>query len=82
MSWVMRLFGADGCTVPWYTVYIRSIAKWDKGLLRHELAHIEQMRRDGQLKYWSRYYWWMITKGYWNNPYEVEARANKGSTGS
>jgi hypothetical protein len=31
--------------------------------------------RDGQLKYCSRYYWWMIIKGYEANPYEIEANA-------
>lgn len=69
----MRAFKAHGCFTYWGTIYIRSIAAWDRGLLRHELCHLEQARRDGRLKYWSRYYWWLITRGYHANPYEVEA---------
>jgi hypothetical protein len=53
-------------------------------LLRHELAHIGQIRRHGILGFYSRYLFeyfrllWKYRshhKAYWENPFEVEARA-------
>lgn len=44
-------------------------------LFRHELEHIYQVNRDGWLKFYVRYLWWSLRHGYWNNPYEVDARA-------
>jgi hypothetical protein len=31
------------------------------------------MQREGQLRFWPRYCWWLITVGYELNPYEIEA---------
>lgn len=44
-------------------------------LLRHEREHLRQIERDGRLLFALRYSWWTLRHGYWNNPYEVEARA-------
>jgi hypothetical protein len=33
------------------------------------------MQRDGKLIYLIKYTYWLLRFGYWNNPYEVEARA-------
>ena len=40
----------------------------------HEQAHIEQVKRDGRLKFIFKYLWYSIRYGYDKNPYEVEAR--------
>lgn len=72
MAWFLRAMHAGGCAIPG-RIYILAEYKHDRGLLRHELAHIRQMQREGQLRYWVKYYWWMLTKGYAANPYEIEA---------
>ncbi len=70
---LLRALGGDGLTTPWWTIYIRAWAKHDRGLLRHEICHIRQMQREGQIRFWSRYCWALLTVGYEANPYEVEA---------
>jgi hypothetical protein len=40
----------------------------------HENKHKEQYKKDGFIKFLVKYIYWSITKGYTNNPYEVEAR--------
>lgn len=41
---------------------------------KHEAFHIEQVKREGRLKFIVKYLWFNIRYGYKNNPYEVEAR--------
>ena len=41
---------------------------------KHEDVHKEQYKRDGWFKFLSRYIWQLITKGYTNIDYEIEAR--------
>lgn len=40
----------------------------------HELVHVEQIERDGVLKFYPKYLWYQLRYGYKRNPYEVEAR--------
>lgn len=42
--------------------------------LKHELAHIEQYKKHGLLKFLFLYLWYSMKYGYYNNPFEVEAR--------
>jgi hypothetical protein len=42
-------------------------------LFRHEWEHIQQIDRDGWLRFYCKYIWYSITMGYDTNPYEVEA---------
>ncbi len=42
--------------------------------LRHELTHVIQYQREGMLFFLLKYVYFSITKGYTNNPYEIEAR--------
>ena len=74
LAW-MNLFHFDGWASFWNVLYIRPGYEWDYGLIRHETKHLEQMRRDGKLIYLVKYLWWWASRGYLNNPYEVEARA-------
>lgn len=39
----------------------------------HENQHKVQWRRDGYLRFATRYIWYNLTKGYATNPYEIEA---------
>lgn len=45
-----------------------------KAHYNHEACHIEQVKRDGRLKFIVKYLFYNIKYGYKNNPYEVEAR--------
>jgi hypothetical protein len=46
----------------------------DERWLKHELAHIEQYQKHGHIKFLALYIWYSIKYGYYNNPFEVEAR--------
>ena len=71
----MNKQGFRGWTSFWDTIYYvdeKSMA--DKKLRNHELKHIEQIERDGKLKFAFKYTYYQIRYGYKNNPYEIEAR--------
>ena len=66
IRWFLRTFGFRAITLPPLGIYV---------LLRHERKHLEQIERDGRILFSVKYLWWLARYGYWNNPYEVEARA-------
>ena len=71
----MDFFNFDGLATPWNTIYYSNAKMYMDGKLRrYELMHVEQMKRDGVLKYMVMYNWYWVTIGYENNPYEIEAR--------
>ena len=76
----MRRCGFDGWASFWSTIYVLPDFENDERLLRHERCHLEQIERDGRLLFALKYSWWTIHHGYWNNPYEVEARAAESKT--
>ena len=43
-------------------------------LFRHEWEHVDQVWREGWLKFYCKYVWYSIRRGYHDNPYEIEAR--------
>jgi hypothetical protein len=43
-------------------------------LFRHEWEHVDQVWREGWLKFYCKYIWYWIRYGYKSNPYEIEAR--------
>ena len=43
----------------------------------HEACHIEQVKKEGRLKFIIKYLFYNIKYGYQNNPYEVEARSKE-----
>lgn len=47
----------------------------NKSWLKHELKHIDQFQRYGFAGFLVRYLWETMRRGYYNNRYEVEARA-------
>jgi hypothetical protein len=56
MAIFLRLLGGDGVTTPWFRIYILASVKnlpgpVLKGLLRHEICHVRQMQREGQLRF-------------------------------
>jgi hypothetical protein len=70
----MRLCGFQGWTSFWGAIYLAPGYELCQPLIRHERKHLEQMQRDGKVVYAIKYSYWLIRYGYWNNPYEVEAR--------
>lgn len=69
----MRWTGYRGIAMPW-AVYIHPDRMWDAHLIRHELKHIEQMQNEGYIRFFTKYLWYSARYGYFDNPYEVEAR--------
>ena len=88
-TWMRRLWfpGISGMTMPWAIyvhphVYRRGSAAVI-GLLLHELVHVDQMRRDGAVRFLGRYLWEYAagllagmghTAAYRRISFEVEAR--------
>ena len=52
----------------------REIFLQDERWLKHEMAHVEQYKRYGLLRFLLLYTWYSIKFGYTNNPFEIEAR--------
>ena len=59
----------------------REVFLLNKRWVRHEMAHIEQYNRYGFLKFLVLYVWYSIRYGYYNNPFEVEAREKEKEPG-
>ena len=49
--------------------------------LRHELCHVKQYQQHGYLLFLFKYLWESIRHGYYNNRFEVEARAAESDNG-
>jgi hypothetical protein len=47
----------------------------DEKWLRHELCHVRQFQQYGYVGFIAKYLWESIRRGYYNNRFEVEARA-------
>lgn len=74
IKWYMDRCGFKGWTSFWNTIYLHPDHLGDEPLIRHELKHIEQIQRDGKIVFTLKYLFWTVKYGYYNNPYEVEAR--------
>lgn len=67
--------GFAGIVSPWRTIYVLPQYLGHVPLLRHEIAHLGQMDRDGWFKFWVLILWYyFVSPGYARSPYEVEAR--------
>ena len=70
----MRLCGFQGWASLWDTIYLAPGSMQDRCLIRHEATHLAQIAREGRLMFTVKYLWWNCTRGYLNNPFEIEAR--------
>ncbi|MGF2411709.1 DUF4157 domain-containing protein [Ferruginibacter sp.] len=43
--------------------------------VKHELCHVQQFKQHGYFGFLVKYLWESLKKGYYNNKFEVEARA-------
>lgn len=68
-----RLGGPAAAVTLGRNIVVRPGTRLTRSLLEHELVHVEQWRKDPLFP--IRYTLATIRHGYWNNPYEVEARA-------
>jgi hypothetical protein len=61
------------------TIHLHNTSKeeflQDKKWLKHELCHIEQFKKHGYIIFLIKYLCESLKKGYYNNKYEVAARA-------
>lgn len=71
--WFLAGFGYRAITMPWKTIYVLREHLDDEQLRRHELVHIEQIERDGAIRFSILYLWYLVRYGYRRNPYELEA---------
>ena len=74
---MLRILSASAITMPWRSIYVIPERFDDETLRQHELVHIEQIERDGVVKFCLLYVWWTARYGYWKNPYEIEAYARE-----
>lgn len=79
-KWVAWVYGRPWAITLGQTTYYTE-KEQDVGVRwrRHEDKHKEQWRREGRLFYCIKYLYYTIRHGYWDNPYEVEARHAAGS---
>lgn len=74
IAWWLRMTGFEGVTMPWRRVYLLPEAMDDEPLRRHEAVHLQQIARYGAWGFSWRYAWMWLRHGYWEHPFEREAR--------
>jgi len=68
-SWLLK--GWAGFATPLFVVVND---KNNERLIRHEMCHVRQWWRGWLAGFAVMYLYYLIKYGYWDNPYEVEAR--------
>lgn len=74
----LRLTGYKAITMPWQVIHTIVEPVEYPALMHHEAIHVDQIRRMGAWKWTLTYLWYLVTKGYDNHPYEIEAREKSG----
>lgn len=72
---ILHVCGFAGITMPNRKIYILPELIDDPTLRAHEQRHAMQCQRDGYWTFWFLICWYIVRYGYWNSPYEIEARA-------
>lgn len=75
LKWYLQALGFKGWASFWETIYVLPGWEHNRALIRHELCHLEQIRREGRLRFAVGYLWELVRRGYLANKYEVQARA-------
>ena len=76
-SWFVRLHGPAIATTRAHRIYLRGAAAdffADPWLMLHEYCHVIRQWQQGTLTA-TRYLLELLRRGYWDNRFEVEARA-------
>lgn len=74
-NWVVRLIGqpdSEALVIYPFIFYGDTDLKTD--LIAHELVHVMQIKKEGLIKWFIKYLYFYMTKGYYLNPYEIQAR--------
>ncbi len=71
--WFLKGAGYRAITMPWRSIYVLREYIEVEELRRHELVHIEQIERDGAVKFSILFLLYLVRYGYRSNPYEQEA---------
>jgi hypothetical protein len=81
--WLGKLLGKINNN-PKYAITLNQTAYYscsesevDLGWHRHEDKHKEQWKNEGIIKFAIKYIYYNTTKGYKNNPYEIEAEEER-----
>ena len=75
IKWFMKACGFVGWASFWNTIYVLPGWEFNRRLIRHELCHLEQIGREGRLRFSINYLLELVRHGYLMNKYEIEARA-------
>lgn len=80
-----KVLGNANCAIVFRrTIYLHQITeneiRQNEALLCHELTHVRQWQKFGVLRFPVLYLWYSLKFGYYNNPFEQEARANENNT--
>ena len=73
-GWLTGARGPAGAVTLGRTIIVHPQQQLTPRLLKHELEHVEQWRRE-PVTFPLRYVWQHVRHGYRDNPYEVAARA-------
>ena len=82
-SWIAKIAAykmkSESCAIVFFnTIYLHNISKEEivsnTELLRHEVMHIKQWKREGAFLFLYKYIKFSFQFGYYNNPLEIEAR--------
>jgi hypothetical protein len=75
---VVRFFlettGYSGICLPPFGIFILPDRLMQRSLVLHEQCHWHQAERMGLLRWAITYLWYNLRYGYYDNPFEIEAR--------
>ena len=75
----IKLRSSSAAMVLGKTIHLHNTSKdeflQNKKWVKHELCHVRQFNQHGYLLFLAKYVWESLKKGYYNNKFEVEARA-------
>jgi hypothetical protein len=80
-QWGLNQLGCVAIAMPWRTVYLMPKYFHHEKLRLHEAVHVEQMQREGTLRFCVLYLYWLCKYGYWEHPFELEAYRRSGDIG-
>ncbi len=77
-----NVLSTDNCAIVFRrTIHLYNISKSEiiqnKQLLCHELTHVMQWKKYGIVIFPILYLWYSLKYGYYQNPFEAEARAGE-----
>lgn len=77
-KWWVRFFHLirrKAMILPGRRIVMLAYMMYEKDLINHECMHIEQVERLGSYSRFAAWYsWYFLRYGYYDNPFEIEAR--------